>query len=202
MSSPIALSLALSAALSGCAERERAAPRYPTREARDAAARALSDAASSLAAARPRTLHVSATFRGRGHEQSGRGVVAVRPPSDVRLQLLGPSGLTALDVWVSGSRDRLAVPALGRVEVDGPARPGRPQAFLRWWLLSPLSGRLLWVDESGVATLRAADGAVVTVSLGGGRVRATRRTPADVERVDAALTACGDARWSSERGEV
>lgn len=187
----------------GCAAAEPVAPRYPTSIQRRETARALADAARALEPDAPRTLHVTATF---GHERGrllqGRGVVAVRPPRDVRLQLLGPGGLTALDLWISGEHDRLAIPALGRVERDLAERPGRPAGFLRWWLLAPLTGRLLWIDADGRAVLRAADGAIVTVELAARSVKATRTTRADVEHVDAELSPCGRSTWRSERTGV
>lgn len=198
----VAVVIALVGLSPACARRAPAPARFPTKAARDAAVAALSDASARLDAGRARTLHVSASVRARGTAQRGRGVIAVRPPGDARLVLLGPSGLTALDVWISGARDRLAVPALGRVEQGGAARAGRPQSFLRWWLLAPLSGRVLWVDTAGRVTLRAPDGAVITATLGGGRVVATRRTAIDVEHLDAELSSCGDAVWRSERGGV
>ncbi|MCC6644243.1 MAG: hypothetical protein IT374_01560 [Polyangiaceae bacterium] len=185
-------------ASAACAPAVTATPTYPTRRARADAVLALGDASARLEAGRARTLHVSARVRAAGQVHEGRGIVAVRPPTDVRMVLIGPSGLTALDLWVSGARDRLAVPALARIERDAPPRPGRPQNFLRWWLLAPLSGRVLWVDDAGRVTLRARDGATVEVTLRGGRVRATRRTRTDVERVEADLAGCGEATWRSE----
>ncbi len=198
----VAAAAAVATLALGCASSAAPSARCPPKAARDAAVSALADASARLDAGRARTLHVSASVTSRGLSRRGRGVVAVRPPGDVRMILLGPSGLTALDVWISGPRDRLEVPSLEHVELDGAGRPGRPQSFLRWWLLAPLSGRVLWVDEAGRVTLRAPDGALVSVELGATRLLATRRTSVDVEHLAAELSSCGRASWRSARGGV
>jgi hypothetical protein len=77
-----------------------------------------------------------------------RGAVAVRPPSALRMLLLGPGGTTALDLWVCGDRFRFAIPAVDLVRRGDAQTPpaelrGLPVDFLRWWFLRPLEGRLL-----------------------------------------------------------
>lgn len=191
-------------AMTGCAAAAPpVAPTYPTPVARRAAMEAMARAAVDLGANRDRTLRVTATIGvAGGPSQRGRGFVAVRHPSDVRMQLLGPGGLTALDVWIAGPHDRMVIPAISRVEQDSGGAPGRPHGFLRWWLLAPLSGRVLWVEPDGHILLRALDGALVSIRLDHGRMRATRTTPNDVEHLDAELVACGRATWRSERADV
>lgn len=80
-----------------------------------------------------------------------RGAVAVDPDRAVRMLLLGPSGTTAIDLWVTRDRYRFSVPALS-IEKRGSttSREARdlPVGFFRWWFLSPLRGRLLAGDAS------------------------------------------------------
>jgi len=102
----------------------------------------------------PRTLNVKVRL----HEPlsnkvlDARGAVAVVPPRGLRMILLGPGGTTALDLWVEGDRYRFAVPAIDLLRRgDGheprEARRGLPVDFLRWWLLRPTSGELIWAGR-------------------------------------------------------
>jgi hypothetical protein len=132
--------------------------------------------------------------------------LAVRPPDALRLQLVGPAGKLALDVWMGPTGARLASPALGFVERTalGEHRPGRPTGFLAWWLLRRWEGRLLAVADADVTgrpvwLLRASDGALVTLAFVEGGVEATRRTPNDVEHVHHRGQRCGVTTYQSER---
>ena len=173
------------------------------------------DARALLASLRAQLVPTSATGKrvattiheGRtGRTMSARGAIAVRPPGELRMQLVGPAGALAIDVWISGARDRLAVPALDRIERsdDGAteARPGRPIGFLRWWFLHPLDGELLTAAREGERmrlVLRARDGALVDAlaDAGGRTITAVRRTPGDEETVVAHDAPCGDATYAS-----
>ena len=85
-----------------------------------------------------------------------RGALAASPPSALRMILLGPGGTTALDLWLAQERYRFAVPAIdllrrGDARQDPAARRGLPVDFLRWWLLRPAEGSLLWAARRGAA---------------------------------------------------
>jgi hypothetical protein len=132
-----------------------------------------------------------------------RGAYAVRPPGELRLQLVGPAGVLALDVWSGPDAWRMAVPALGRVErgAAGDERPGRPVGFLRWWLLQPLEGRLLFAGrfEGGdwLFGARSPEGAALWVRAApdGSSIAVERRRGGRLERVRAEGMPCGVARY-------
>jgi hypothetical protein len=109
-----------------------------------------------------------------GKVMEARGAVALDPPSGLRMILLGPGGTTALDLWARDDRYRFAVPALdllrrGDARTPRSSRRGLPIDFLRWWLLRPAEGTLLWFtrvgtedrfvlrDGGAIVDLRAAD---------------------------------------------
>lgn len=138
-----------------------------------------------------------------------RGAVAVQPGTAARMVLIGPAGATALDMWLGRDGWRFHVPALGPARRggrdDSPAE--LPVGFFRWWLLAPLSGRLLTVTERGELVLR--DGGA-TVRIGARafgphlEMRATRTVGARGERLFlvglAARPAAGDvARYVDQR---
>lgn len=176
------------------------------------------------AASRRRTLEIGVAVREpiTGKTMRGRGAVAVRPPSGLRMILVGPGGTTALDLWSDARSFRFAVPALDLVRRGDPASPeagrGLPVAFLRWWLLEPLPGRLLHYEpehrEPGPRAAPAErfvlrDGNdVVDLRVSPAGLRAIRRTLAlpkdagepaevvDVERIDADRIGCGRARYA------
>jgi len=83
-----------------------------------------------------------------------RGALAVDPQRALRMILVGPGGVTALDAWVTDERFRVLVPPISLARRGG-ARPeearGLPVGFFRWWMLHPLDGRLLaaWSREGG-----------------------------------------------------
>jgi hypothetical protein len=79
---------------------------------------------------------------------SARGAVAVRPSQALRMILLGPGGTTAFDLWMCGDAFKISIPAIGLeqrgdVSTSVEDKRGLPVGFLRWWLLQPLSGRLI-----------------------------------------------------------
>jgi hypothetical protein len=108
-----------------------------------------------------------------------RGAVAVDPGRALRMILVGPGGVTALDAWVTDARFRFEVPGIAYVRrggVDPAAERGLPIGFLRWWILHPLDGRLLagWTrDDGALFLLRQGD---ETVLLREGRSAQKRRT--------------------------
>lgn len=126
--------------------------------------------------------------RTRRHFQ-GRGALAVDPGRAARMILLGPGGATAMDLWVTPSSFRFAVPALARVMrggTDPRASKGLPVDMLRWWFLSPLEGRLLYARASSRETswvLRAGE-ATVTVRTDGQRFAALRRANGRAESIE------------------
>lgn len=160
---------------------------------------------ATLAPARMQSVPISTTLRAPvlAAPLRARGAYAVRPPEGLRLQLVGPAGSLALDVWAGPGAWRMAVPAIGRVErgAAGDDRPGRPVGFLRWWLLRPLEGRLLFAGrfEGGdwLFGARSPDGARLWVraTADGRRVAVERRRGARVERVRAEGMPCGIARY-------
>lgn len=161
----------------------------------------------------PRTLRVALALREprTGRVLEARGALAIAPPASLRMILLGPGGTTALDLWIQGDRYRFAVPAidlLKRGDASSPreARRGLPVDFLRWWLLQPAEGRLLWAsreasidrlvlrDGEAVVDLRADDGGAVTARRTTWTSLPTRRL-LDEETVDAERIGCGKVRY-------
>lgn len=137
-----------------------------------------------------------------GKAMRARGAVAVAQPHALRMILLGPGGTTALDMWVCGDEFRFAVPALDLVKRGDASTPaeelrGLPIAFLRWWLLRPLSGQLLsfarYDDHTRYIVRDGED--VVRVDDTGDAVRATRGTAGHVESVSASTKRCGTVSY-------
>ncbi len=93
----------------------------------------------------PRVELVRISVRGQGGVRfEGRGAVAIAPKRALRMMLLGPAGRTALDVWATPERYRLAVPDLDIVEEGGTSAPTHlPIELFREWFINPLGGRLL-----------------------------------------------------------
>jgi len=182
--------LALAAALAACAvtaacaltarEAEAAGARSgdaraPTREAFRASQRRVAALRGAAQAKAPRTLDIGVTVREptTGHTLRGRGAIALRGPDALRMILVGPGGATALDLWSRGDAFRFAVPAMdlvkrGRVSREADHR-GLPVAFLRWWLVDPMRGRLLFHAQH-------ADGEERFVLRDGGAVVDLRRS--------------------------
>lgn len=143
--------------------------------------------------------------------QSGRGALAVRPPDALRMQLVGPAGKLALDVWLGPTGGRLSSPMMGASERTAPGehRPGRPTGFLAWWMLQRFEGRLLAVERVGAERrliVRTPSGEIVTFvheeGAGGERLRATRRTAGDEERVSHEGAFCGHSLYASARARI
>lgn len=161
----------------------------------------------------PRTLRVALALREpvSGRVLSARGALAIDPPASLRMILLGPGGTTALDLWIQGDRFRFAVPAidlLKRGDASSPraARRGLPVDFLRWWLLRPAEGRLLWASREAPAdrlVLRDAEALVDLRVDDSGAVSARRTTwtslstprLVDDETVDAERIGCGKVSY-------
>ncbi len=83
-----------------------------------------------------------------------RGAVAVDPRHALRMILIGPGGVTALDAWITDERFRFVVPPISlerRGGGDAESARGLPIGFFRWWMLHPLDGRLLaaWNRDEG-----------------------------------------------------
>lgn len=175
-------------------------PASPTWHAPDAAAFAsLRVQLAERRAARPTRpwaagIHVVMREPRSGRTFEGRGALAVAPSRAVRMILLGGAGATMLDVWVSGQRWRVAIPALGVVRRGAAEAPDLPVGFLRWWFTEPLGGTLFAAEERPPAQLwlLRTPGAVVQLeavpcspagmSTEDGLL-ATRRTARTAERV-------------------
>lgn len=124
-----------------------------------------------------------------------RGAVAVDPRHAIRMILIGPGGVTALDAWVTDEHFRFVVPPISlerRGGADAESARGLPVGFFRWWLLHPLDGRLLaaWNrDEGPLYLLRNGDETVLLrqarlAHSGRERVLAARREAGEVERLE------------------
>ena len=144
------ISTVLACALAGCARKAPAEPSLASQvsQAEWTLSRTRLAAARALGPARPyaERVRVAMVEPVTGKELAARGALAVRPGEAARMLLLGPGGTTAVDLWVTRERFRVAVPAANLVRRGGrdagEAR-GLPVGMLRWWFLAPLSGRLL-----------------------------------------------------------
>src|SRR4051812_8051893 len=176
--------VALGTSLSACASAEARPPplRDPTLAEWKAARRRLD---TLRAAVVPRTLRVAVALREpfTGRVLEARGALAIAPPASLRMILLGPGGTTALDLWIQGDRYRFAVPAidlLKRGDASSPreARRGLPVDFLRWWLLHPAEGSLLWASRAAsIDRLLLRDGeAIVDLHVSDAGAVSARRT--------------------------
>ncbi len=154
--------------------------------------RAVLAAARAELPSEPYTLIVSVEMRepNTGRTFSARGGLAVSPGRNVRLQLLGPGGSTALDAWLSRDRFRFDVPAADvhrRGRVDGPEAVGLPIGFFRFWFLAQLDGRLLFAKPSRAGTYLVLRDGSATVEMfraaRGGHVEAERTLGGWVEEL-------------------
>jgi hypothetical protein len=209
--------------------RAAALPLPTTSEWRRARAR-LDALRREAAGSGPRTMRLSLRLREPfgGRVMEARGAVALAPEAwprsanaasaapeggALRMILLGPGGTTALDLWTRGERFRFAVPALelerrGDASTPPSAKRGLPVDFLRWWLLRPAAGTLLYArHEAGVERFVLRDGAAIVDlrAFDGGRIEAQRTTWARLddggelvvsdERVEAEALGCAPVRY-------
>jgi len=100
---------------------------------------------------RPRTMKIALALREpiTGKTLESRGALAISPPESLRMIMVGPGGTTSLDLWLHDDEFRFAVPAIdllkrGNAQTPKSQMRGLPVDFLRWWLLRPTSGTLLW----------------------------------------------------------
>lgn len=131
-----------------------------------------------------------------------RGAVALSPPSALRMILLGPGGTTALDLWARGEQFRFAVPAIDLLRRGDASTPrdqmrGLPVDFLRWWLLRPADGSLLWHELRGGAdhfVLRDGPAIIDLCAQSDGSLVARRTTWASAVGADARTAARSNER--------
>jgi len=99
-----------------------------------------------------------------GRVIEARGALAVAPGRGLRMILIEGPGVTALDVWVTPERWRVAVPPVDLLRRGGSdAPPELPVGFLRWWFFGELRGTLFaatvergrkaWLLRDGEAVL-------------------------------------------------
>jgi hypothetical protein len=145
-----------------------------------------------------------------------RGAAAMAPPGDLRMILLGPGGATALDLWLHDGRFRFAVPALERtIRGDASTPPekkrGLPVDFLRWWMLDPFAGELLWAarDDGGLHFVLRDGAAYVDGTIAkDGKVDAVRTTwdasgqKLDTETLSATSVGCGRVEYHQESTQL
>lgn len=163
---------------------------------------------AQAAGTRPRTLRLALALQEPLTHRTleARGAVALSPPSSLRMILLGPGGTTALDLWARGDAFRFAIPAIDLLRRGDASTPpaqkrGLPVDFLRWWLLRPASGRLVWYAEepSGERFVLRDGAAIVDLHVDSkGKLNARRTTFAEgsglmleEETVEASKLGCG-----------
>lgn len=213
----------------------RPAPDAPAAPAWREGRQRLADLRREVAGAGPRTLRVRLSLREprTGQVIEARGAIAIAPPAvavdgrargagsaaiepegALRMILLGPGGTTALDLWTRGDRFRFAVPALDLLKRGDASTPraslrGLPVDFLRWWMLHPAAGTLLWYERAASVdafVLRDGD-AVIELriddrgSIGARRTTWSaagdaRRRQLDEEVVIAERMGCGNVRYA------
>lgn len=165
---------------------EAAAPRSPSPAAWRKAREDLRDLRRSLLGLKPHTRKLALKLREplSGRTMEARGAVAIAPPEALRMILLGPGGTTALDLWIRGDRFRFAVPALDLLRRGDASTPrdqmrGLPVDFLRWWLLRPADGTLLWherLERADHFVLRDGSAIVDLCASDDGSIKARRTT--------------------------
>lgn len=155
------------------------------------------------------TMRVSVAFsapRGIG-KVKGRGAVARRPPDSLRMILLGPGGVTALDLLVRGAYWRVVIPAKQhKLEgSEGTSEPkGLPVGFLRWWFLRPLDGQLVSAFEDARGTVyvvRDGDAKMLVQQRSDGLV-VQRESSGGTERMLVKGPGCSDAVYEHEQSAV
>lgn len=199
----------LSLALASCAGAPPA-PAQPTQPTSEewANARAALDALRAAWAPRSVTTRIEVRFAFGDIDVQGRGAVAVRVPDALRMQIVGPGGLTAMDLWVEGERWRLALPQRERIvrndNADRDVR-GLPVGFLRWWLLHPLEGRLLSASKGSdgwVWILKDGEAVVEVREEGAGGLAIERRSDGGHERVWARTPGCATVRYEHREAGI
>jgi hypothetical protein len=198
--------LALVALLAGCGTAP-VPPKPAGTERWQAARKELVSLRERLSPARPYRMNVTLELQQKSlaARMRARGAVAVRPPDALRMLLLGPGGTTALDLWVCRDRFRFAIPAVDLVRRGDASTPahelrGLPVAFLRWWFLSPLEGRLLsFVDEAaGRRYVMRQDDQVTHLSVVEEGLRVRRVSRGDEESLVSDGRACGKVRYQQK----
>lgn len=147
----------------------RGAPEIPSLAEWKLARSKLAEVRSKLGRKSPHTRRLALKLREpfTGRVMEARGAVALAPPSALRMILLGPGGTTALDLWVKEDRFRFSVPALdllrrGDASTSRAQMRGLPVDFLKWWLLRPADGTLLWHERAeGADRFVLRDGAAI-----------------------------------------
>jgi hypothetical protein len=151
-----------------------------------------------------------------GKSMQARGAAALAPPENLRMILVGPGGTTALDLWIADDKFRFEVPAVGIVREGDRTTPaiqkrGLPIDFLRWWMLRPAEGELLFHEvEPDAERFVLRDGrAIVDLHVhADGRMDARRREHAqladgsllliDDESVEADKLGCGQVHYHQQ----
>lgn len=166
---------------------------------------------------RPRTMRIALALREpiTGRTLESRGALAVSPPESLRMILLGPGGTTSLDLWLHADEFRFAVPAIDLLKRGNAQTPranmrGLPVDFLRWWLLRPTSGTLLWhvARDAGTQFVLRDGHAIVDLHVAhSGKIKARRTTwepsaehpdeqqKIDEETVEADRLGCGVVQY-------
>lgn len=166
---------------------------------------------------RPRTMRIALALREpiTGKTLESRGALAISPPESLRMIMVGPGGTTSLDLWLHGDEFRFAVPAIDLLKRGNASTPraqmrGLPVEFLRWWLLRPTSGTLLWpvFRDTGTRFVLRDGLAIVDLFVAkSGKITARRTTwevdsdkPEDKRKVDEELIeadkfGCGIVRY-------
>jgi hypothetical protein len=182
----------------------------PTQAGYDDLVRALA-AERAAAPKTPWAANVRVTLHVPGRTVTGRGAVASLPRGAFRMILVGGPGATLLDIWVTRTRWRMAIPPLGRVLRGGTsAPPDLPVGFLRWWFCSPLEGTLAAatrMPDAGTLFLLRDGDAVVELRDGPRGLEASRRVGGRTQTVRQSrrswLPGPGDAvHYEAEGGDV
>jgi len=139
----------------------------------------------------------------------GRGALAVRSPDAIRMILVTAGGPTAFDLWIRGEQFRMAMPlrdriVRGREGERGESSANLPIGFLRWWLLTPLQGKLTaayregsslrWILQDGRATYDVRQSAP-----GREELTINRRNEGASEQLEVEHPACPRAEYRNER---
>lgn len=137
----------------------------------------------------------------------GRGALAVRKPDSIRMIVVAAGGPTAFDLWIRGEQFRMAMPLRDRV-VRG--RQGErtesssnlPIGFLRWWLLTPLHGKIAaaYTDGSSHRWLLQDERATYDVRhFGADALTIIRRGDGATEQLEVRDPACPRAEYRNDR---